>query len=148
MAKRSKIEPVISIQAKINDFRLQLDLLDEIIFIAGESGVGKSFLYEQLSLLSTEDEFKFIKCFNYLSPDLETQVESVSKNADNLIVIDNFESLWSKNLTNIIMGSSAKFALISRDFFGLMTSRYGVAELKVADGLISLKYPLGEVGDD
>ena len=142
MMNPSKRTPVVSIQAKINDFRLQLDILDEIVFIAGDSGVGKSFLYEQLSLLSTEKEFNFIKCFNYLSPDLETQVEYASKNADNLIVIDNFETLWSKKLANTIMASPAKFALISRDFFGLMTSKYGVAELEVADGLIALRYPL------
>jgi predicted ATP-dependent serine protease len=136
------IKPAISIQAEINEFQLELDLYDKIVFISGDSGIGKSYLYEQLSLLSTEKEFSYIKCFNYLSPDLETQVKSVAENADNLIVIDNFETLWSKNLTAIVMMSPAKFMLISRDYFGLMQRKHGVAELNIEGNFISLAYPL------
>ena len=90
--------PIVMINTEINEFQLNIRLFSRITFITGDSGIGKSFLYDQLSLLSTEDEYKFIKCYNYLSPDVETQIESVSKNADNLIVIDNFETLWSKSI--------------------------------------------------
>ena len=134
--------PIVMINTVINEFQLNIRLFNRITFITGDSGIGKSFLYDQLSLLSTEDEYKFIKCFNYLSPDVETQIESVSKNKDNLIVIDNFETLWSKNLTNIILSSPSRFALISRDFFGLMQSPNSVAELDVDNGSIGLAYPM------
>jgi ABC-type lipoprotein export system ATPase subunit len=121
------IKPAISIQAEINEFQLKLDLYDKIVFISGDSGIGKSYLYEQLSLLSTEKEFSYIKCFNYLSPDLEAQVKSAAENEGNLIVLDNFETLWSKNLTAIIMTSPARFMLISRDYFGLMQTKHGIS---------------------
>jgi len=142
------IKPVISIQAEINGFQLNFDLYDKIVFISGDSGIGKSYLYEQLSLLSTEKEFSYVKCFNYLSPDLEKQVRNISENADNLIVIDNFETLWSQNLAAVIMTSPAKFMLISRDYFGLMETKHGVAELNVNDNSIRLIYPLAGGADN
>ena len=89
------------INTEINEFQLNIRLFNRITFITGDSGIGKSFLYDQLSLLSTEDEYKFIKCYNYLSPDVETQIESVSKKADNLIVIDFMFRHISKNIAHL-----------------------------------------------
>jgi hypothetical protein len=136
------INPIVSVNTEISEFRIVLDFYSRITFVAGDSGVGKSFLYEQLSLLSTDPEFKYIKCFNYLSPDLETHVALTAKNAENLIVIDNFETHWSQKLAHTILTSPAKFMIISRDFFGLMQSAYGVAKLDVADNHIGLTYPM------
>ena len=61
-----KIKPVITdqIRTKHTSFEIELQLENNITFISGNSGTGKSALFSFLQELTVED--KRIKCFNYL----------------------------------------------------------------------------------
>ena len=61
-----KIKPIITnhLYTKHTSFEVDLLLENNITFISGESGTGKSALYSFIEELAAED--KTIKCFNYL----------------------------------------------------------------------------------
>ena len=61
-----KIKPVITdhIYTKHTSFVVDLHLDNNVTFISGDSGTGKSALYSFLEELAVED--KTIRCFNYL----------------------------------------------------------------------------------
>ena len=62
-----KIKPLITdkIVTKHTSYDVDLDLTQNITFIVGDSGTGKSAVFSFLQELSAED--KRIRCFNYLN---------------------------------------------------------------------------------
>ena len=61
-----KIEPVVCTEIKTQhtSFVVDFQLKNNITFIAGDSGTGKSAVYSFLQELAVEN--KSIKCYNYL----------------------------------------------------------------------------------
>ena len=61
-----KIKPIVTnhIHTKHTSFEVDFWLENNITFISGESGTGKSAVYSFLAELAAE--YKSIKCFNYL----------------------------------------------------------------------------------
>ena len=60
-----KIRPVIcsKLQTKHTSFEVDLELTNNITFIIGDSGTGKSAVFSFLQELAAEDSS--IKCYNY-----------------------------------------------------------------------------------
>jgi predicted ATPase len=58
-----------SITFKADPFSYDLEFDDRITLVGGDSGSGKTVLYEMLEDIRLTDEYKAIKLFNYKSDD-------------------------------------------------------------------------------
>ena len=67
-------------------FSYDLVFEDRITLVGGDSGTGKTVLYEMLEDLKLTNEYHAIKLFNYKS---ENILENLEKCRNNFIVIDN-----------------------------------------------------------
>jgi len=87
-----KIKPVVldGVQTTHTSFRVDFQLDNNITFIKGDSGIGKSAVFSFLEEMAAED--KRIKCFNYL--DLKANYKSsIKQTKGKLFVIDNADLL-------------------------------------------------------
>ena len=75
-----------NIAFKADPFSYDLVFDDRITLVGGDSGTGKTILYEMLEDLRLTDEYKAIKLFNYKSDNL---LETIKQCRDSFIVIDN-----------------------------------------------------------
>lgn len=75
-----------NITFKADPFSYDLVFDDRITLVGGDSGTGKTVLYEILEDLRLTDEYKTIRLFNYKSDNI---LESINKCRDSFIVIDN-----------------------------------------------------------
>lgn len=83
-----KIEPIVinRIQTRHTSFQVDLHLENNITFLGGDSGTGRSTVFSFLKELSAED--KRIKCFNYLDWN-KSYKSSIKRSKGKLIIIDN-----------------------------------------------------------
>ena len=58
-----------NITFKADPFSYDLEFNDRITLVGGDSGVGKTVLYEMLEDVRLTDEYRAIKLFNYKSDD-------------------------------------------------------------------------------
>ena len=72
-----------NITFKADPFSYDLMFDDRITLVGGDSGTGKTVLYEMLEDLRLTDQYKAIKLFNYKSDNL---LEAVKQCKDNFIV--------------------------------------------------------------
>lgn len=87
-----KIKPVVTnrIQTRHTSFQVDFHLENNITFLGGDSGTGKSAVFSFLKELSAED--KRIKCFNYLDWN-KSYKSSIKRSKGKLIIIDNADIL-------------------------------------------------------
>ena len=88
-----------SIKFKADPFSYDLMFDDRITLVGGDSGTGKTVLYEMLEDLRLTDEYKAIKLFNYKSDNLS---ESIKQCRDSFIVIDNADILINDEVRRFI----------------------------------------------
>ena len=79
-----------NITFKADPFSYDLEFDDRITLVGGDSGSGKTVLYEMLEDIRLIDEYKAIKLFNYKSDDF---LEAIKQCRDSFIVIDNADCL-------------------------------------------------------
>ena len=61
-----------NITFKADPFSYDLEFEDRITLVGGDSGTGKTVLYEMLEDIRLTDEYKTIKLFNYKSDDFKS----------------------------------------------------------------------------
>ena len=94
----------ISFEAAPFSYELFFD--DRITLVGGDSGTGKTVLYEMLEDIRLTEKYNAIKLFNYKS---ENMKENVIKCRDCFIVIDNADILMNSSLNPPFeMGDQAK----------------------------------------
>ena len=131
-----KIKPVISdhIQTTHTSFEVDLYIENNVTFICGESGTGKSALFSFLEEYSAED--KRIRCFNFLDHN-KAYKSSIKRSKGKLFVIDNADVLLDDNMRNYIAFDGAnQYIIIGRNPTGLLLEMDEIFELdsKKADG--------------
>lgn len=84
---------------KAAPFSYDLDFDDRITLVGGDSGTGKTVLYEMLEDIRLTDEYKAIKLFNYKSDNF---LESIKQCRDNFIVIDNADIMMNDEVRKFI----------------------------------------------
>ena len=84
---------------KADPFSYNLEFDDRITLVGGDSGTGKTVLYEMLEDLRLTDEYKAIKLFNYKSDDFP---ESIERCRDSFIVVDNADNLINDEIRRFI----------------------------------------------
>ena len=124
-----KIEPLVFNHLKTNhtSFEVDFKLDNNLTFIIGDSGTGKSMVYSFLQELSAEDNR--IKCFNYLDQKKQYK-NSIKKFHGKLIVIDNADLLLDDNMRwYIATDCKNQYIIIGRNPTGLMLQQDEIVEL-------------------
>ena len=83
-----------NITFKADPFSYDLEFDDRITLVGGDSGTGKTVLYEMLEDIRLTDVYRAIKLFNYKSDDFS---ESIRQCRDRFIVVDNADTLFLRN---------------------------------------------------
>ncbi len=117
-------------------FSYELLFDDRITLVGGDSGTGKTVLYEMLEDLKLTDEYHAIKLFNYKS---ENILENLEKCRNNFIVIDNADILIDDEIRRFInFESSNQYMLFLRNCDGLNVSDKSFKVLKMKNNRITL----------
>lgn len=109
-----------SITFKAAPFSYDLEFDDRITLVGGDSGTGKTVLYELLEDIRLTEEYKAIKLFNYKSDNF---LETIKKCRDSFIVVDNADNLMNDEVRKFVnFESSNQYMLFLRNCDGLNVS--------------------------
>ena len=129
-----------NITFKADPFSYNLEFDDRITLVGGDSGTGKTVLYEMLEDLRLTDEYKAIKLFNYKSDNFS---ESIEKCRDSFIVVDNADNLMNDEIRRFInFEPSNQYMLFLRNCDGLNVSDKSFKVLKFDNYRITLEEEL------
>ena len=129
-----------SIVFKADPFSYDLVFDDRITLVGGDSGSGKTVIYEILEDLRLTDEYKAIKLFNYKSDNL---FDSIIQCRDSFIVIDNADILMNDEIRRFInFEFSNQYLLFLRNCDGLNVSDKSFKVLKLDHNRITLEEEL------
>ena len=129
-----------SIIFKADPFSYDLEFDDRITLVGGDSGTGKTVLYEILEDLRLTDEYKNIKLFNYRSDNFENSLKQCK---NNFIVIDNANILMNDEIRKFInFEFSNQYMLFLRNCDGLNVSDKSFKVLKFDNNRITLEEAL------
>lgn len=117
-----------SITFKAAPFSYDLEFDDRITLVGGDSGTGKTVLYELLEDIRLTEEYKAIKLFNYKSDNF---LETIKKCRDSFIVVDNADNLMNDEVRKFVnFESSNQYMLFLRNCDGLNVSDKSFKVLK------------------
>ena len=129
-----------NITFKADPFSYDLEFDDRITLVGGDSGTGKTVLYEMLEDIRLTDVYRAIKLFNYKSDDFS---ESIRQCRDKFIVIDNADILIDDDVRRFInFEFSNQYMLFLRNCDGLNVSDKSFKVLKFDDNRITLEEEL------
>lgn len=125
---------------KVEPFSYDLLFDDRITLVGGDSGTGKTVIYEMLEDLRLTEQYKKIKLFNYRSDNL---LETLKQCRNKLIVIDNADILVDDDIRRFInFECSNQYMLFSRNCDGLNVSDKSFKVLKLENNRITLEEEL------
>ena len=126
-----------NITFKAAPFSYDLTFDDRITLVGGDSGTGKTVLYEMLEDIRLTDEYKAIKLFNYKSDDF---LEVIKQCRDSFIVIDNADCMINDDVRRFInFELSNQYMLFLRNCDGLNVSDKSFKVLKFDNNRITLE---------
>ena len=129
-----------SITFKADPFLYDLELDDRITLVGGDSGTGKTVLYEMLEDIRLTDEYSSIKLFNYKSDGF---LGAIRQCKDSFIVVDNADNLMNDDVRRFInFEVSNQYMLFLRNCDGLNVSDKSFKVLKFDNNRITLEEEL------
>ena len=129
-----------NLRFKADPFSYDLEFEDRITLVGGDSGTGKTVLYEMLEDIRLTDEYKAIKLFNYKSDDF---LEAIKQCRNSFIVIDNADCLINDDIRRFInFELSNQYMLFLRNCDGLNVSDKSFKVLKFDNNRITLEEEL------
>ena len=129
-----------NITFKAAPFSYELVFEDRITLVGGDSGTGKTVLYEILEDLRLTDKFKAIKLFNYKSDNF---LEAIKQCRYSFVVIDNADILINDDVRRFInFEFSNQYMLFLRNCDGLNVSEKSFKVLKLDNNRITLEEEL------
>ena len=118
-----------NITFKAAPFSYDLTFDDRITLVGGDSGTGKTILYERLKNVRLTDKYKAIKLFNYQSNNFS---EAIKQCRNNFIVIDNAACLINDDVRKFInFEFSNQYVLFLQNCDGLNVSDKSFKVLKL-----------------
>lgn len=125
---------------KADPFSYDLEFDDRITLVGGDSGTGKTVLYEMLEDIRLTDEYRAIRLFNYRSDNFS---EALKECKDSFIVVDNADNLMNDEVRRFInFEVSNQYMLFLRNCDGLNVSDKSFKILKFDDNRITLEEEL------
>lgn len=129
-----------NITFKAEPFSYDLLFDDRITLVGGDSGTGKTVLYEMLEDLRLTDPYKAIKLFNYKSDDFK---ETLKQCKNMFVVVDNADILIDDDVRRFInFEFSNQYMLFLRNCDGLNVSDKSFKILKLEDDTLTLQEEL------
>lgn len=129
-----------NISFKAEPFSYDLIFDDRITLVGGDSGTGKTVLYEMLEDLRLTDQYRAIKLFNYKSDNF---LETLKQCRNHFVVIDNADILIEDDIRNFInFELSNQYMLFLRNCDGLNVSDKSFKVLKLENNRITLEEEL------
>ena len=129
-----------SITFKADPFLYDLQFDDRITLVGGDSGTGKTVLYEMLEDIRLTDEYSAIKLFNYKSDNF---LGTLKRCKDRFIVIDNADNLINDDVRRFInFEVSNQYMLFLRNCDGLNVSDKSFKVLQCDNNRIMLEEEL------
>lgn len=129
-----------NITFKADPFSYELIFDDRITLVGGDSGTGKTVLYELLEDLKLTEKYKAIKLFNYKSDDF---LETIKQCRNNFIVIDNADILINDDVRRFInFEFTNQYMLFLRNCDGLNVSDKSFKVMQLKDNRITLEEEL------
>ena len=121
-------------------FSYDLVFDDRITLVGGDSGTGKTVLYDMLEDLKQTEEYNAIKLFNYKSEDV---LEKLKQCRNNFVVIDNADILVDDEVRRFInFEFSNQYMLFLRNCDGLNVSDKSFKVMKFESNMITLEEEL------
>ena len=121
-------------------FSYDLVFDDRITLVGGDSGTGKTVLYDMLEDLKQTEEYNAIKLFNYKSEDV---LEKLKQCRNNFVVIDNADILMDDEVRRFInFEFSNQYMLFLRNCDGLNVSDKSFKVMKFESNMITLEEEL------
>ena len=121
-------------------FSYDLVFDDRITLVGGDSGTGKTVLYDMLEDLKQTEEYNAIKLFNYKSEDV---LEKLKQCRNNFVVIDNADILMDDEVRRFInFEFSNQYMLFLRNCDGLNVSDKSFKVMKFESNRITLEEEL------
>ena len=118
-------------------FSYDLIFEDRITLVGGDSGTGKTVLYEMLEDLRLTEDYQAIRLFNYKTDDFS---KSLMQCRNSFIVIDNADILIDDEGRRFInFECSNQYMLFSRNCDGLNVSDKSFKVLKFDENQITLE---------
>lgn len=109
-----------NITFEVDPFLYDLEFDDRITLVGGDSGTGKTVLYEMLEDLKLTDQYRAIKLFNYRTENVE---ERLVECKNSFIVVDNADILIDDDIRRFInFEFSNQYMLFLRNCDGLNVS--------------------------
>ena len=128
----------IVFQADPFSYNLVFD--DRITLVGGDSGTGKTVLYDMLEDLRQTEEYNAIKLFNYKSEDVSGKLKQCR---NNFVVIDNADILMDDEMRRFInFEFSNQYMLFLRNCDGLNVSDKSFKVMKFENNMITLEEEL------
>lgn len=125
---------------KADPFSYELIFDDRITLVGGDSGTGKTVLYELLEDLKLTEQYKAIKLFNYKSDNF---LETIKQCRNNFIVIDNADILINDDVRRFInFEFTNQYMLFLRNCDGLNVSDKSFKVMQLKDNRITLEEEL------
>ena len=125
---------------KADPFSYDLEFNDRITLVGGDSGVGKTVLYEMVEDVRLTDEYRAIKLFNYRSDNFQ---EAIKQCRDSFIVVDNADNLINDEVRKFInFELSNQYMLFLRNCDGLNVSDKSFKVMKFDNNKITLEEEL------
>ena len=109
-----------NITFEADPFLYDLEFDDRITLVGGDSGTGKTVLYEMLEDLKLTDQYRAIKLFNYRTENVEDRLVECK---NSFIVVDNADILIDDDIRRFInFEFSNQYMLFLRNCDGLNVS--------------------------
>ena len=129
-----------SITFKADPFSYNLEFDDRITLVGGDSGTGKTVLYQMLEDVRLTDEYSAIRLFNYKSDNFS---EAIQQCRDSFIVVDNADYLINEDVRRFInFELSNQYMLFLRNCDGLNVSDKSFKVLNFDNNRITLEEEL------
>ena len=120
-----------------NPFRYDLKFDDRFTLVGGDSGTGKTFLYNLLDDLKLTEQYKAIRLFNYRSEDVE---RAIKKCRNCFIVVDNADILLINSIKHYMnFEFTNQYMLFGRNCDGLFLSEESFKVLNEENYVVNLR---------
>lgn len=130
---------------KLQGFGRIIDLKfnDKITLLDGDSGVGKSLIFQLLSTQRKVGRYSKVNCINsytlhYTNATLESLLKNISKS---FVAIDNADILLDANTRHLLCVDSNQYLVIGRNPDGLFVDDNSIAEVNDDGKVLSIVYP-------
>lgn len=122
----------------------KLAIKDNLTLIGGQSGSGKTLLFEAFQSDMVLNENSNITCINYTTAK-EIISETLKNSSGKLFIIDNADIILNRDQRfNISLDKKNQYIVFTHSLYGFKPSASSIAELKVENNIGKLYYPLLE----